>query len=272
MCSARKPDDVIDVDDDMVCQPCEPMIEPKVPTAAQIAAHNISHLPYRSWCPHCVAARRPNSHHARPSSEDRKSSPLLVADYCFMKDNLDETITTVLVVRLYPAKAILATVCPAKGVDEHVISRVTSFVRGSGYLKLIYRSAQEPALRALLEQAFHNASEAQLEQAVPESSAVGESQSNGRAESTVLRIQDLVRTYKCALESRIDARIPCDSPTFFWLVEHAASVYNRYVCTEDGSTPYQNLHGQRFKGRAVDFGEQVFYYVPERIRSKMSLR
>ena len=268
----EKPDDLIDVDDEMVCQPCEPMIEPKVPTAAQIAAHNISHLPYRSWCPHCVAARRPNSHHARSSSEDRKSSPLLVADYCFMKDNQDEDITTVLVVRLYPAKAILATVCPSKGVDEHVISRVTSFVRDSGYLKLIYRSDQEPALRALLEQAFKKASEAQLEQAVPECSAVGESQSNGRAESTVLRIQDLVRTYKCALESRIDARVPCDSPIFFWLVEHAASVYNRYVCTEDGSTPYQNLHGQRFRGRAVEFGEQVFYYVPKRLRSKMSLR
>ena len=30
------------------------------------------------------------------------------------------------------------------------------------------------------------------------------------------------------------------------MAEHAASMYNRYVSTEDGSTPYQNLHGQRF--------------------------
>ena len=74
---------------------------------------------------------------------------MLVADYCFMRDNEDEDITTVLVIRLYPAKAILATVCPAKGVDEHVISRVTQFISDSGYLKLIYRSDQEPALRAL---------------------------------------------------------------------------------------------------------------------------
>ena len=175
----QRPDDVIDVDDNMVCQPCEPMIEPKVPTAAEIIAHNITHLPYRSWCPHCVAARRPNSHHARSKAEDRKASPLLVADYCFMKDNNDDDIVTVLVVRLYPAKAILATVCPAKGVDDHVISRVTKFISDSGYLKLIYRSDQEPALRAMLEEAFRKASEARLEQAVPEASAVGESQSNG---------------------------------------------------------------------------------------------
>ena len=219
-----KPDDLIDIDDEMTCQPCEPMAQPMVPTAAQIAAHNITHLPYRSWCPYCVAARRPNSHHSRSKSEDQKSSPLLVADYCFMRDNDDSEITTVLVIRLYPAKAIIATVCPSKGVDDYVISRVTAFVRDSGYTKLVFRSDQEPALRALLDQAFKKASEAQLEQAVPEASAVGESQSNGRAESSVLRIQDLVRTYKCALESRLSTRIPCDHPIFYWLVEHAASV------------------------------------------------
>ena len=268
----EKPDDLIDIDDEIVCQPCEPMSEPLVPTAAQISAHNISHLPYRSWCPYCVAARRPNSRHGRSQTEDQKSLPLLVADYCFMKDNDDQEITTVLVARLYPAKAILATACPSKGVDDHVIARVAAFVKDSGYTKLIYRSDQEPSLRALLEESFKKASADRLVQAVPEASSVGESQSNGRAESSVLRIQDLVRTYKCALESRLSTRIPCDHPIFYWMVEHAASVYNRYVCTEEGTTPYQNLHGQRFRGRAVEFGEQVFYYVPKRLRSKMSLR
>ena len=187
----EKPGDIIDVDEDIVCQPAAPLPEPVVPTASQIAAHNITHLPYRSWCPYCVAARRPNSRHLRSKTEDQKSSPMLVADYCFMKDNQDEELTTVLVARLYPAKAILATVCSSKGVDEQVISRVASFVKDSGYTKLIYRSDQEPALRALLEKAFQKASSDQLQQAVPEASAVGESQSNGRSESTVLRIQDL---------------------------------------------------------------------------------
>ena len=186
-----------------------------------------------------------------------------------MRDTQDDTITTVLVARLYPAKVLLATVCPSKGVDDHVVSRVTSFIKDSGYKKLIYRSDQEPSLRALLETALQKS---QLDQAVPEASAVGESQSNGRSESSVLRIQDLVRTYKCALESGLATRIPCDHPICYWMVEHAASIYNRYVCTEDGSTPYQNLHGQRFRGRAVEFGEQVFYYVPKRLRAKMSLR
>ena len=75
--------DIMEVDDDVVVQAAQPLPQPKAPTAAQIAAHNITHLPYRSWCPHCVAARRPNSQHFRASSNSVRADPLLVADYCF---------------------------------------------------------------------------------------------------------------------------------------------------------------------------------------------
>ena len=30
---------------------------PVLPTAAEIEDHRITHIPFRSWCPHCVAAR-----------------------------------------------------------------------------------------------------------------------------------------------------------------------------------------------------------------------
>ena len=74
------------------------------------------------------------------------------------------------------------------------------------------------------------------------------------------------------METNIDSRIPADHPVFAWMVEHTASIYNRLVCTEDGNTPYQSLHGQRYRGRMVEFGEQVFYFIPKALRSKMSLR
>ena len=94
--------DIMELDDDVVVQAAQPLPQPKVPTAAQIAAHNITHLPYRSWCPHCVAARRPNSQHFRKSSKSDRADPLLVADYCFVRDNLDTDCVTVLVARLNP--------------------------------------------------------------------------------------------------------------------------------------------------------------------------
>ena len=89
--------DIMDIEGDVVVQAAQPLPQPKVPTAAQIAAHNITHLPYRSWCPHCVAARRPNSQHFRASSQSVRADPLLVADYCFVRDNVDSECVTVLV-------------------------------------------------------------------------------------------------------------------------------------------------------------------------------
>ena len=155
---------------------------------------------------------------------------------------------------------------------------MASFIKDSGYRSIVYRSDQEPSIRAMFEEAFKAAGREgvsynpNLQQMVPEASAVGESQSNGKAESAVQKVEDLLRTYKSALETNIDERIPANHPVFAWLVEHTASIHNRLVCTEDGTTPYQSLHGQRYKGKLVEFGEQVFYFIPKAMRSKMSLR
>ena len=41
------------------------MINPCLPSKAEVEAHELTHLPYRNWCRHCVAARgRELSHHA----------------------------------------------------------------------------------------------------------------------------------------------------------------------------------------------------------------
>ena len=68
------------------------------------------------------------------------AKPLFCADYCFVRDNQDKELATILVARLYPAKAILATVCPHKGVDEQVVARMASFITDSGYRSIVYRS------------------------------------------------------------------------------------------------------------------------------------
>ena len=38
---------------------------PKLPTLKEIESHNMGHLVYRSWCPFCVAGRKPNVQHKR---------------------------------------------------------------------------------------------------------------------------------------------------------------------------------------------------------------
>ena len=60
--------------------PARPLSSPQTPTPAQIARHNLTHMPYAAWCPYCVACRRKNSHHRR-SHEAEREIPLVVGDY-----------------------------------------------------------------------------------------------------------------------------------------------------------------------------------------------
>ena len=47
--------------------------DPKLPSKQEIEEHNITHLPYRSWCPHCVAGRGLSTPHR--SSDENKDIP-----------------------------------------------------------------------------------------------------------------------------------------------------------------------------------------------------
>ena len=95
-------------------------------------------------------------------------------------------------------------------------------------------------------------------EAVPESSAIGESASNGRAERTVQAFEDLLRTLKSALESRMQAKLPVMHPAMKWMIEHVASTMNRYCVNDDGVTPYQAIHGTRSTLKIVEFCDKFF--------------
>ena len=118
--------------------------EPQEPTAAMINRHNLTHLPYRSWCPHCVAARRNNASHFSGSTTRQK--PLLVADYCLISDTKTEDKLTNLVARVYPPKdnapkALFSVVCETKGAhDDYTVGRLCQLLRECGVRDFIYKT------------------------------------------------------------------------------------------------------------------------------------
>ena len=164
---------------------------------------------------------------------------------------------------------MLATVVDAKGPDPIAVTRLARFLRDTGYFKVVYKSDQEKSLIALVEETFkissregspsHNPA---LTQMVPEASAVGESQSNGKAENAVQKFEDLLRTYKSTLETQLQCHIPVDHTIVRWMTEHAASITNRYDCNDEGQTPFEAIHGQRFRGKLAEFGRRVFSMFP----------
>ena len=91
-----------------------PMPSPPTMSPAEKAKHDLTHLPPHPGCAICRSTRAPNLGHPR-SHEHLRVIPLLVGDYCFLKNALEKTLATCLVLRLYPYGIFFAFLVPRKG-------------------------------------------------------------------------------------------------------------------------------------------------------------
>ena len=87
-------------------RPAKSPSTPKLPSAKEIAMHNLTHAIYRSWCPFCVAGRRSNSPHRR--SNEERTIPLLSGDFAFIRTTSDDECLTVFVVKVVPQRVVMA--------------------------------------------------------------------------------------------------------------------------------------------------------------------
>ena len=63
--------------------------QPKQPTKKEREEHECTHIPYRSWCTHCVRGRGRNTMHKtvkEGSEEEAMKVPRVVMDYFFLGD------------------------------------------------------------------------------------------------------------------------------------------------------------------------------------------
>mgnify|MGYP003340766714 CR=1 FL=1 len=144
---------MIDAEDGDITLLAKRQPAPKSPSREEVGRHNLTHLPYRSWCPHCVAARRPNTAHRTSKKRDGRNLPLFVADYFFVRKP-DEDLLTGLAGKLYPSGNFFASVCDVKGPEDPVTERIAEFLKSSGVSKLVYKADQETAIRATFEKAL----------------------------------------------------------------------------------------------------------------------
>ena len=64
--------------------PPEVLRDPGAPTKRELEEHNITHLPFRSWCQHCVAGKaQDRPHKMNKSAQMDKQLPEVVFDYGF---------------------------------------------------------------------------------------------------------------------------------------------------------------------------------------------
>jgi len=234
------------------------------PSQDEVDEHERTHMPFRSWCKHCVFGKAKNDPHRKHAAQDA-TVPCISIDYMYMhegrdREPSDQDVLPIIVMKDRMSKGVFAFVVPKKGECEYAALRAAQDLNKTlGYKKIILKGDQEPALRVLIDR-IAKLCDAQV---VQEESPVGESQSNGDVENAVQRVQGQYRTFRSDLESSYGREVPRDHPALTWLVRHASSTMLRYEMGSDGMTPYRRIKGKAFAAKICKFAECVWYLKPK---------
>ena len=140
-------------DDDSIIRP-RLFPSPKPQSAAQIELHNATHLPYRNWCPWCVAGRRNNTQHRELSGKRARTEPCLHLDYALLSDEIGTEALTVLIGKLELSGAPLTEqsstfACPLTEKDTSDLfahNQLKTFVKLHGVKHMISKAIKRERL------------------------------------------------------------------------------------------------------------------------------
>ena len=246
---------------------------PVKPTRNEWLQHQATHTPFAPWCRHCVAARAVR--HAHPSkgrrtvmirdTENAGDKPAKVSiDYMYLHERSGQGKgcnynPPQLVMVDHGTGRVWAYRVPNKGILEGAAwlpRRISQDLDNCGYkdIRLQLKSDQDPAIVNL-----QTAIQEIRPNTVPTNSPVGESESNGRAENAIRRIQEKTRTLRHQLENGIQQKVPDDSPIMSWLIRWAGELISKYAMGDDGKIAYERIRGERCAVPIVPFGEAVMY-------------
>ena len=218
---------------------------PAKPAPEMIAAHEVSHLPFRSWCSHCVRGRGKLFQHRRVQhDQDDEAHPVVSLDYAEQGDWQCKNAGA------RGQKQVSQNIFYLQKGIEHFYPEAALLrdIRFLGYAQLTLKSDQEPAILTLTI-AVKNTLSARGVTCPLENSPKGDAHgmSNGESESSVAIAQGLARTLKDHVEFKTEKMINPKSPLLPWLVEYVGILYTLFSFDErskNGMMPFRKLKGR----------------------------
>ena len=235
------------------------LVDPRKPTQEEVDEHELTHIPYRNWCPVCVRCRGKDLDHRKSVDEVRGVSEYAF-DYCFPGDELGYKLV-VLAGRERITGMYFATAVPTKGsIGRFAVDKAVDYVRevGDHEGRILVKTDQEPAIKTWVNDLIAARPEGRT---LVEESPVGSSGSNGRAERAVQTLEGQIRILLLSLEGRLGTSVDAQEPIVAYMPEYAAYLLNRLEVGKDGKTPYERCKGKKAQVLGVQFGEKVLYKV-----------
>ena len=125
--------------------------DPGEPPEKEKLVHSKTHLPYRSWCKHCVMGKAKAKPHfnSTPDMKATTTVPVVGVDYAFAgntnADNEEWAELKIMVMKDEKSKYLFAIPVPVKGTgeDEWAVKRMIQALEFLGYSELLMKSDQE---------------------------------------------------------------------------------------------------------------------------------
>ena len=227
------------------------------PSAEAIACHNVTHLPYRSWCSICVESKGNEDAHRRGANkldeDDKEAIPTVSMDYN-EPDAEGELKVKTLVGKGEVTGHIFHHKVQCKGIgDEWAMRRILKDLAELGRRDVVLKTDGEPAIVNVQTKVQATRQGRTLLRNPP----VYDPKANGPCEKAVQDVTGHTRALKIALEARLKISIGEGTPVMEWIIEHAAFLLNKFSLGHDGMTPHERLFGQKWRRPLVEFGEMV---------------
>ena len=241
------------------------MNRPYTPTQMEIEEHMPLHIPYRSWCPHCVAGKGVSGHHRHGEKDDRIGVTISF-DYCFMSSaERSDSCCSVLIMFDNVLETIWALPVTTKGPNKAVVDWCVSKLDEAGYRgqPITLKSDGEPAVTAL----GKAIAVARIGATPLIEAPVRESKGNGAVEAAVKVFAGQLRTFKHQYEYMIglhakDQRLSTEHAMMEWLVLWTGEILSKSrPRVADGRTPYEVMTGHRCKHPMLGIGEVVAFRI-----------
>ena len=129
---------------------------PKQPTAQELAEHELTHLPYRSWCKICTQSRGKADAHKQQQQTSR--SPVIQLDFAYLKsfdDPAYQTTPVLTAIDIQTGMMMAVLIRDKQQQFEHAVQQLQTFLLECGRTHAILQSDQEDYLKALIKTTAH---------------------------------------------------------------------------------------------------------------------
>ena len=230
-------------------------------------AHEITHSPYRAWCPHCVRARGRNTpHKSRDEAQKTSGVPRISMDYFFMSSADESASANPMLVMMDEstgekyARAVGHKGLGRDGEADWLVKDLSEEVKTWGHMggeggHILLKTDGERAITAVRDALarYHGC------KVVPESPPRGESRSNGAIEEAGKTVREYVRVLKEQVEHYCQIKLETAENLTLWMIRWAAMLCSRYLVGKDGLTAYQRRRGRNCLVPTAMFAEKVWY-------------